>query len=183
MRKIVFYPNPVLNARCREITDDEIKAGTAGEVALGPLVEEMLSLLRNGPSSGVGLAAPQVGVPLRLCIVEVSESQAPPLVLLNPVLSDKKGSESVVEGCLSMPGVAVPVKRPQAIKIRAKDLQGQPIEIDATGALARVVQHEVDHLDGIMVHRRTNLIGNPKANRALRALEEAYGNWEKEKQG
>jgi peptide deformylase len=109
-------------------------------------------------AQGVGLAANQVNLPLRLFIVYTSgdAEEGEKHVFINPVLSKGKGSEIEDEGCLSLPGVYGPVNRSRTIHVEAFGLQGNAISMDLDGLLARVVQHETDHLDGIMFLDRMN---------------------------
>ena len=98
---------------------------------------------------GVGLAAPQVGVSLRLAVIDSGDDE--PIVLLNPELLDHSDeTEERDEGCLSLPWLTGPVVRPTSVKVRTHNLQGEPHEIEAEGYIARVIQHEIDHLDGIL---------------------------------
>jgi len=106
----------------------------------------MLDLMRE--HRGIGLAAPQVGVLQRVVIADTGEG---PVCLANPEILDRVGSDSLVEGCLSLPGIAVEVERKTEIHLRGKDHRGKKVEFDATGLLARVLQHEVDHLNGVLI--------------------------------
>lgn len=103
-------------------------------------------------ASGVGLAAPQVGVGKRVIVVDVSpvEENIAPLGLVNPEIVERKGLVEGTEGCLSIPGVEGVVPRAESVLVRALDPQGQPVRIRAEGLLARALQHEIDHLDGIL---------------------------------
>jgi len=104
--------------------------------------------------NGCGLAANQVDLPYRLFVMNTTGNAAEKeqqLVFINPVLSKHKGMEEEEEGCLSLPGLYVPVKRPDKVTISGYNLSGEQVTIDATGLFARVVQHEADHLDGILI--------------------------------
>ncbi|NJL00686.1 MAG: peptide deformylase [Spirulinaceae cyanobacterium RM2_2_10] len=121
------------------------------DVGLRKLVQEMLQTMYS--ADGIGLAAPQVGVHKQLLVVdcEPDEPTTPPLVLINPQL--KAFSREVCdaqEGCLSIPGVYLDVTRPQAIDVAFKDENGRPQRLNANGLLARVIQHEMDHLTGVL---------------------------------
>lgn len=107
------------------------------------LINNMEETLRAAP--GIGLAAPQVGELLRVIIADVGEDRH---VLINPRIAKKEGSQTFIEGCLSLPGIEAPVERSGKIVVKGSDLSGKPLEIEAEGLLATVFQHEIDHLDG-----------------------------------
>lgn len=136
--KILEYPDPRLRTRARPVpaVDDAIRR----------LADDMLETMYAAP--GVGLAATQVDVHLRLVVIDVSDSRKEPLVLINPQILEQEGRESSDEGCLSVPGVTEPVERASSIRIRALDRGGQPFELAAEGLLAVCIQHELDHLEG-----------------------------------
>lgn len=116
---------------------------------LDRLVADMFETMYD--ARGIGLAAPQVGLSQRLIVVDVKEEGAEPLALLNPVVAEAGTStEKYEEGCLSIPGVAATVERPVTCVVEALDAKGQPMRIQADGMLARCLQHEIDHLDGIL---------------------------------
>jgi peptide deformylase len=154
------YGDPVLRATARpvEVFDDRLRAEVA---RMGALMHDSL---------GIGLAATQVGVLHRLLVYRV-EPEAPVNALVNPVIvfssDDREWAE---EGCLSLPAVHVEVERPVFVRVRAKDEHGDDVVVEAAGLEARVIQHEVDHLDGVLILDRT-----PKDQRkeAMRALREA----------
>jgi peptide deformylase len=116
---------------------------------LDRLVADMFETMYD--AKGIGLAAPQVGLSQRLIVVDVKEEGAEPLALLNPVVAEAgAATEKYEEGCLSIPGVAATVERPVTCVVEALDAKGQPVRIQADGMLARCLQHEIDHLDGIL---------------------------------
>ena len=119
---------------------------------------------------GVGLAAPQLGISQRLLVYRVGPD-APLIALANPEIEwaseDREGSD---EGCLSIPGVTVDVERPVHVRVRAQDEEGEPRSVEASGLEARVIQHEMDHLDGVLILDRTT---RDERKRALRELREA----------
>ena len=126
-----------------------------------------------GDALGVGLAAPQVGVLHRVLVYRV-QHQAPVAALVNPEIEWKgKELESIEEGCLSLPGVLVDVERPVHVRVRALDEQGDPLLIEASGLEARVIQHEIDHLDGVLILERTTREQRKEAIRALREAQQA----------
>jgi len=98
-------------------------------------------------ADGVGLAAPQVGLPQRMCVIDVGDG---PMHLINPVIVASEGSDVDREGCLSMPGVHGYVERSARVVVEALDVKGKPVRLNGQGLLARALQHEIDHLDGIL---------------------------------
>jgi peptide deformylase len=119
---------------------------------------------------GVGLAAPQLGISQRLLVYRVGPD-APVIVLANPELEWSSGDEEAgEEGCLSIPGVTVDVERPVHVRVRALDEDGEVRTVEASGLEARVIQHEMDHLDGVLILERTS---RDERKRALRELREA----------
>ncbi len=141
--KLTLYGNPVLKLRADPIShiDKDIEH----------LAEGMLEVMDQ--YVGVGLAAPQVGVPKRLIIVGF-ETDEKPTVLVNPEITFRSGLREKDEGCLSLPGVSVPLKRAEKIRIAGTGLDGKPVEIEAEGLVARAFQHEIDHIDGILITDR-----------------------------
>lgn len=109
------------------------------------LIEDMFDTLYE--SGGVGLAAPQVGILKRIVVIDIGEG---PLLLINPEIVETSGSQTGSEGCLSLPGKAGQVTRPNYVKVKALDVNMEPVEYEGTELLARAFCHELDHLDGIM---------------------------------
>jgi len=101
-------------------------------------------------AEGIGLAAPQVGVSKRLFVMDIRDPEAEPQAVVNPVIVEHSGSERGEEGCLSLPGLYGVVERSAQIVMEGLDPDGKPIRIDASGLLARCIQHEIDHVDGIL---------------------------------
>ncbi len=132
---ILHYGAPVLRRTAARIkkTTPELKA----------LTEEMQALMHR--AHGVGLAATQIGLDKQLAVIDVGEG---PMVLVNPRLVKAEGEETMVEGCLSLPGLYGEVKRAAKVVVQATDLSGKPVRIKAEGFLARALQHEIDHLHG-----------------------------------
>ncbi|NOT32598.1 MAG: peptide deformylase [Candidatus Eisenbacteria bacterium] len=142
IRSIRIYGDPVLRERARPVTefDDALRELVAD------LYETMVAY------NGVGLAAPQVGIPHRLLVIDLpldDETRAR-FALINPELSERSGSEGGEEGCLSIPGVYDEVKRATRMRVKGLDEHGRPLDFEASGYLARAIQHEVDHLDGVL---------------------------------
>ncbi|MCP4191648.1 MAG: peptide deformylase [Planctomycetaceae bacterium] len=140
--KIVTFPHPTLRHESRAIR--RVDAG------LRDRITKMFELMYE--AKGIGLAANQVDLPLRffICNLAAKPDEGEELVFLNPLISKPKGSAEQEEGCLSLPGVYAPVIRPERIRLQAYRLDGQEIDVELDGLMARVVQHEVDHLDGVM---------------------------------
>jgi peptide deformylase len=123
-----------------------------------------------GDALGVGLAAPQLGISQRLLVYQIGPD-APVTVLANPELEWSSGDlEAGEEGCLSIPGITVDVERPVHVRVRARDEEGDQRVVEASGLEARVIQHEMDHLDGVLILERTS---RDERKRALRELREA----------
>jgi peptide deformylase len=146
--KIVQVGDPVLRAGTRPLSPEEIHGAETQR-----LIESMRETVRDAP--GVGLAAPQIGLPLRLAVIEDSvedpnleRKPVPFHVIINPILT--LGSETVdeVEGCLSLDGFRAKVRRARSVRVEAIDHTGSSVTIDASGWYARILQHEIDHLDG-----------------------------------
>jgi peptide deformylase len=133
---------------------------------LAQLVARMTRLMAD--AQGVGLAANQVGV-LRRVVVLLADGEEEPTVLVNPVIIDRSDeTEEETEGCLSLQGVVVPVERALTLKVEARDAEGAPVELELEGLAARVAQHEVDHLDGVLILDRTTPEGRREALAVLR---------------
>lgn len=172
--QIVNYPDPVLSQVARDVTDSELSFGMALGHDLKILVSEMTALMREG-DRGIGLSAPQVGVPLRIFVVDATQRKTDPLVFINPKLSGfSKDKERKQEGCLSLPGIVVSVDRHKALVVTAKRLDGTAFPLVASDMLARVVQHEQDHLDGVLIEKYATLASRPMVNKKLQKFEEAY---------
>jgi len=121
---------------------------------------------------GVGLAAPQVGVETRLAVVDASAGEEPDrlIVLVNPSIVESSGSEVDLEGCLSIQGISDKVERPFRVVVDSCDLDGNPQRIEADGLEARAIQHEIDHLDGILFTDRLTGLRKERARRKLKRL-------------
>ena len=137
-----------------ELLGAEVLRHKAADVpAPGPeldrLVEDMFETMYE--AHGIGLAAPQVGLSQRLIVVDVKEDGHEPMALLNPIVAEfGPVTEKYEEGCLSIPGVSASVERPVRAVVDALDQQGNPVRLEAEGMLARCLQHEIDHLDGVL---------------------------------
>lgn len=138
--EVLHHPSPVLKGRAHEVD-------VAADSALRDLVRAMAETMYE--EAGIGLAAPQVGVDKRVIVFDVDDRLA---ALCNPVIVEF-GQETVVddEGCLSVPGITVPVERSTRVVCSGQTLEGRAITMEAEDLLARVLQHEIDHLDGILI--------------------------------
>jgi peptide deformylase len=151
------YGDPVLRQRAREVTD--IDDG------LRQLVDDMVDTMYDAP--GVGLAAPQVGVQKRLFVYDTGDGLGP-RTIVNPVIAQSSGEWEFEEGCLSVPGLAWEIVRPKDILLTGVDLDGNEVVLEATEYEARVLQHEVDHLDGVLLVERLDDDQRREAKRILR---------------
>jgi peptide deformylase len=163
LARIRSFGDPVLRTKARPIErfDDALREEVK---RMGHLMDDAL---------GVGLAATQVGVVHRLLVYRVMQG-GPLAALINPEVEwSGRDTEAMEEGCLSLPGVAVEVDRPIHVRVRALDEFGEPIMIEATGLEARVIQHEIDHLDGVLILDRTSRDQRKEAMRVLREGQQA----------
>jgi len=160
--EIVLYPDPALRRRAEpvESVDDTVRA----------VADRMLELMHQ--AHGVGLAAPQVGLSWRLFVANPSGDPGDDRVFVNPVLLDPHEEiEAHHEGCLSIPHVTAQIRRPRAIRIQAVDLEGQPIDAYSEDLAARVWQHEFDHLNGVLILDKMNVMDKMANKRAIQDLE------------
>ena len=178
--EIVQYGNPILRAKGKRIEtiDDRTRE----------LAQNMIETMHA--ANGVGLAAQQVGEPLQLTVLDISQVEdrpttmklnghdvdvatVMPLVLLNPEIEAGRETESGTEGCLSFPEITGEIDRAISIEVRARNLDGEPVKIETTGFLARAIQHEVDHLNGILfIDRMSSAAKISLANRLKRLQKE-----------
>lgn len=136
-RNIVKLGDDILRKVCRtQINFDE---------KLHQILDDMAETMYD--ADGVGLAAPQVGILRRFCIIDVGDGL---IELINPVITEKSGTQTDDEGCLSIPGKSAPVTRPMNVTVRAQDRNGKNITVSAEGLKARAFCHEIDHLDGVL---------------------------------
>jgi peptide deformylase len=153
---IRLYGDPVLKQRCAEVT--EIDGG------LVRLADAMVETMYAAP--GLGLAAPQVGVQKRLFVYDLDDGSGPHTIV-NPVITESSGEWEFDEGCLSIPGLYFPIVRPKQIHLTGVDLDGRDVSIEADELLARLLQHELDHLDGRLL---LELLDDDQRKAALKAL-------------
>lgn len=144
--EILRYPNPILKRPSAAL----LVVGNEERGVLENMAETMYS------SHGVGLAAPQIGINKQLMVVDIGDKRL--LRLINPSVLKADGKEEMEEGCLSVPGIYINVKRPKKIKIKALNENGREVSFEAAGLLARVIMHEIDHLRGKLIVDHINLI-------------------------
>jgi peptide deformylase len=164
IRRICKYGEKVLEKKTRKVDFGEIKK------SLPSLLTDMFESM--DAAGGAGLAANQIGVDLSIAVVKIQREGEEPLsiVIINPELVERSGSLYEEEGCLSFPGLFARVRRAAKVKVRALNEKGLPIEINAEGLFARALQHEMDHLDGIVFISRLPLMSRLKLKPALMKL-------------
>ena len=169
VRPIVLYPDPILLRPCEPVVgfDDELK-----QIAWD-MFETMYS------SSGIGLAANQVGVPLQVMVIDASGGSDPEarIVACNPEIVAEDGTQGGEEGCLSFPGINESIRRPMRIHLRFQDLGGKSVEAEAEALVARVMCHEVDHLQGTTILDRVSSLKRSLLRKGIQKRIEA-GTWE-----
>jgi peptide deformylase len=166
IREILVYPDPRLREPGNPVerVDDEIRQ----------LIDDMAETMYAAP--GVGLAAPQIGVAKRVFVIDVASEDEPSELraFVNPEIIATDGSQTYREGCLSFPGVSEDIKRADRVRVRALDANGDPFELEADGLLAIAIQHENDHLDGVlMIDKVTPLKRRMMSRKVARAKDEA----------
>lgn len=159
LREIVFLPDPVLRRKARKVTTFD------GDLQV--LIDDMIETMREAP--GVGLAAPQVGVSERVIVVEYAEDEEDEdgpkklYVLVNPeIVAPSEETELGIEGCLSVPGLIGEVDRHTSLTVKGLNRRGQAVKYKVNGWLARIFQHEIDHLDGIVYTDRATRVWKPR---------------------
>jgi peptide deformylase len=165
---IVKFPDPVLQKPAEPVT--------VFDAELRKLVDDMFTSMYD--AQGIGLAAPQIGISKRLTVIDLSFQKKPEdkIVLINPEVIEIKGKQVEEEGCLSLPEIRDRVVRAAEVKVRAQDAEGKPIEVEGTELLARAMQHEIDHLDGILFIFRLSRLKRDLQLRKIRKLQRA-GEW------
>ncbi len=164
LREILIAPHPILKTRAEPVAS--VDEGVRG------LVDDMFETMYAAP--GIGLAAPQIGVGRRVVVLDVSDKESPPapLALVNPeVVATGETRVTGEEGCLSLPEIYADVERFERIFVRFQDRDGEPRELDAEGLLARCLQHELDHLDGVLFVDHLSLLRRRMLLRRLQKLQ------------
>jgi peptide deformylase len=181
IREIVQYGDPVLRQRCRPVTEVNRE--------LKELVADMLETMKD--ANGVGLAAPQVGVDLRLAVIDVAHDpecvsflkvngedadllSIMPLIFINPDLAFGQAKDFGMEGCLSIRGIRAEVRRPEAVKATLPQLDGSVLVIETDGLLSRALQHEIDHLNGVLFVDRLPAVAKVSMRNRLKRLLDDY---------
>ena len=166
--EIVKYGDPVLERECDPVTEFTPELAT--------LADDMFDAMHNG--QGVGLAAPQVGKPIQLTVIDTSsqEDTDQKYVLINPKIVLEEGEQIGEEGCLSIPGFVEEIKRPQKVKVKAQDLSGEWKTYEVEALQARVFCHEIDHLHGILFLKHLSFLKRDRIKRRIRKLRKA-GEW------
>lgn len=172
VRKIVLYGDPVLESVSEPVAEEEF-----GSSELKQLVDDMFETMYE--AKGVGLAAPQVGISKRLFIVDASvgENESERFVLVNPEIVETSGEQIGEEGCLSIPGFRENIRRPNKVKARARDADGNEFEVEGEELLARAVLHENDHLDGVLFLKHLSPLKRELIKRKIRNLRKK-GEWD-----
>ncbi|MCU0246995.1 MAG: peptide deformylase [Bryobacter sp.] len=167
--RIVKYGDPVLEtpAAAIETFDGELQQ----------LVDDMFETMYA--NKGIGLAAPQIGLSQRLTVIDTSAGEDPnaKVVLINPEIIAKEGTQTGEEGCLSIPGFREPVTRAMKVRVRAQNPKGETIEVEGEELLARAMQHEMDHLNGVLFLSHLSPLKRDLIRRKIRKLEKA-GEWQ-----
>ena len=175
-RKILLYGEPALETPCEPVPESEL-----GTPELQQLVDDMFETMYD--AKGVGLAAPQIGVLKRLFIVDTTvededgETIGEKRVLINPEILDTSGEQVGEEGCLSIPGFRENVRRPNKVKVRARDEKGETYEMEGEELMARAVLHENDHLDGVLFLRHLSTLKRSMIKRKIDKLRKK-GEWD-----
>ncbi len=182
IREIVQYGDPVLRQRCRPVTEVDER--------IIELVEDMLDTMVD--ANGVGLAAPQVGEDIRLAVIDVSHDpecvtflkvngedadlvSVMPLIFINPEIAFGQEKEFGMEGCLSIRGIRAEVRRPESVKATLPQLDGSVLVVETDGLLARALQHEIDHLNGVLFVDRLPAVAKVSMRNRLKRLLDGRG--------
>ena len=166
---IVKYGQPVLEAAAKEVTDFDTPE-------LHKLIDDMFESMYA--ARGVGLAAPQIGIGKRIAVIDIAtgEDPAQKIVIINPKIVEREGSQTSEEGCLSLPTFREPVTRAQKVTVHARDAKGVEIEVKGEDLLARALQHETDHLNGTLYINHVSPLKRDLIRRKIRKLQKA-GEW------
>lgn len=168
IHEVVKWPDPVLAKVGEPVTVFDAK--------LKKLVEEMFDSMYA--AQGIGLAAPQISISQRITVIDVSfkKNPAEKIVLINPVIVERRGKQVEEEGCLSLPEIREKVQRAEWVKARAQNVRGDWIEVEGDELLARAIQHEIDHLDGILFIDRLSRLKRDLVIRKIKKLQK-NGEW------
>lgn len=147
VRPILTIPNPILRKQAKRIK--------SADASIHKLATDMMETLER--AEGLGLAAPQIGVSLRLCVLHMPKSE--PFAIINPTVVKRIGEREVVEACLSIPGYQGKIKRAAGVTVKGLDIEGKPIRLKATDLFSQALEHEIDHLNGVLY---TDYIESPE---------------------
>jgi peptide deformylase len=170
VRKILKYGEPILEQAAGPVTEFD-------SAELRELIADMWETMYA--SKGVGLAAPQIGVAKRISVIDISvgEDESKKIVIINPEISSKEGSQTGEEGCLSIPGFREPLTRANKVTVRARNEKGEAIELEGDELLARAFQHEIDHLNGVLFIAHLSALKRDIIRRKIKKLQKA-GEWD-----
>ena len=157
LRDVLTFPDPIL----RETSEEVEKVSGDIKSLIDDMTETMYAF------RGIGLAAIQIGIPKRVIVVDVGEGL---VVVVNPTIFKEEGEAQMEEGCLCLPGVLVDVKRSERVTVKGLDEKGQEVTIEAEGLFARALQHEIEHLDGILIVDKVSRMKRELLTSALRKL-------------
>tara|TARA_R110000851_G_scaffold22104_5_gene65748 strand:+ start:809 stop:1312 length:504 start_codon:yes stop_codon:yes gene_type:complete len=160
IRPILHHPDPRLRIKAKPVV--------TFDTALHRLIDDMFDTMYDAP--GIGLAANQIGVDLRVAVMDLADGDTRPMVLINPEITDPTDRKVMEEGCLSVPGALDKVERFNHLQLKALDRDGTPFELEAEGLLAQAIQHEIDHLDGKLY---IDYLSSLKRERILKKLKKA----------
>lgn len=168
IHEVVKYPAPVLSTPAETVT--------VFDAGIAQLVEEMFDSMYA--AQGIGLAAPQINIAKRITVIDVSFKERPEdkLALINPVVLDKSGKQVEEEGCLSLPEIREKVQRAAWVKVRAQNVKGEMFEVEGEELLARALQHEIDHLNGILFIDHLSRLKRDLVQRRIKKLQK-NGEW------
>lgn len=166
VRKILKYGDPILEKSADAVVD-------FGTPELRELIEDMWETMYA--SKGVGLAAPQIGVSQRVSVIDISvgEDESKKVVVINPEVTFKEGKQTGEEGCLSIPGFREPVTRANKVTVKAQDIEGAQVELEGEELLARALQHEIDHLNGILFLNHLSALKRDIIRRKIKKLQKS----------
>ena len=157
IRKILYIPDPRLRA--------PTKAVETFDTELQTLIDDMFETMYD--ANGVGLAAPQIGISLKLAVIDSTRDKSENLVLINPEILSREGEEEMMEGCLSVPSAYDTVRRATKVRFKALDREGKSYEMTAEGLLAEVVQHECEHLEGVLYIDQLSALKKQRARKKV----------------
>lgn len=174
IRRITKYGAPVLNKKLKPAKFEDIREG------LDVIIEDMWETLLL--VKGLGISANQVGLELRMAVLAIkNKEEMKRMVIINPTIVERSGEMTGEEGCLSLPGLFADVTRSQKVVVRALNEKGVPIEVTATGMLARLFQHEIDHLDGKVFVDRLTPLGKIQAKAAIKKFRKQWAEMDETK--